>query len=218
MGAVFHVCARRLKQQKISLYLIIGFWVFLLLTCVLSGLDVSCWAQESGSRPSLLTLRYVDTDLTRNDVLYDSRLVLCSTGLFHLMRKTQIIGEDRATLKIYQGQLSEAQLAEVRLLLASKDLEALPPFDISSVMPFISKLNFAMEEAFVSIYRNNKVQEAGYVIWHGHRPEDSIEGAPADVQNEQYRAKALLASLVRWQSGLQGTLVDPNSQFLGCSV
>jgi len=119
---------------------------------------------------------------------------------------------------MYEGQLSTAQLAEVRLLLASKDLEALPPFDISSVMPFVSTGNFAMEEAFVSIYRSNKVQEVGYVIWHGHRPEDSIEGAPADVQNEQNRAKVLLASLVRWQGGLQGTPVDPNSQFLGCSV
>src|SRR5215469_13923314 len=156
MGAVFQVCARRLKQKKISLPLI-GFWGFLLLlVCILSSSSsgISCWAQESGSKSPLLTLRYIDTDLTRDDALYDNHVLLCSNGSFRLMRKTQVVPEHEARINMYQGQLSDAQLAEVRSLLASKDLEALPPFDVSSVMPFVSKLNFAMEEAFVSIYRN----------------------------------------------------------------
>ncbi len=211
-----HTCSRSLKERMIALPLLTPC-MFLLLIRILSPWDASCWAQETGSKPPLLTLRYSDIDLTRNDALYDNHLVLCSTGLFHLMRKTQVFPEHKATLTVYEGQLSEAKLAEVRLLLASKDLEALPPFDYSSVLSFISLGNSGMEMASARIYRNGKVQEVGYVVWHGPRTEDSIEGAPPDVQNEQHKAKAIFTSLLQWQKSLHGTRIDnSNATPFGC--
>jgi len=158
-------------------------------------------------------------DLTRDDVMYDTHLVLCPNGLFHLMRKTQVFPEHEARINMYEGQLSVAQLAEVRVLLTSKDLEALPPFDISSIMSFISKGNSGMEQVFASVLRNDKIQEVGYVVWHGPRPEDSIEGAPQEVQDQQTRAKAILNPLLRWQKSLQGTLMNnTNAMPVGCSA
>jgi hypothetical protein len=218
MRAAFQGCGRRLKRHKIAPPSI-GFCVLLLLIYILSGSDISCSAQASGSKPPLLTLRYIDTDLRRDDVMYDSHLVLCSNGLFHLMRKTQVFPEHEARINLYEGQLSEAQLAEVRALLTSKDLEALPPFDISSTMSFVSVGNFAMEEVFASIYRNDKIHEVGYVVWHGPKPEDSIEGARREVQDQQSRAKTILAPLLRWQKSLQGTLINnPNAMPVECSA
>ncbi|RSL18462.1 hypothetical protein EDE15_4037 [Edaphobacter aggregans] len=209
--------SRRLKERRMALPILVPC-MFLLLICVLYPWDGLCWAQKSESPLPLLELQSTTTDLSRDDVLYDDHVLLCSNGLFRLMRKTQVFPEHGATLNWYEGQLSAAQLAEVRSLLASKDLEALPPFDASSVMSFVSKANFKMEMVYASIYRNDKIQKVGYVIWHGHRPEDSIEGAPRDVQDEQSRAKALLTSLLRWQASLQGTLIsNPNAKPLGCS-
>jgi hypothetical protein len=176
-------------------------------------------ASSTESKLPLLKLQSTSTDLTRNDVLYDNHVLLCSNGLFRLMRVTQVFPEHKARSNWYEGQLSATQLAEVRSLLASKDLEALPPFEASSVMSFVSRGNSKMEMVYASIYRHDKIQKVGYIIWHGRRPEDSIEGAPIDVQNEQSKAKAVLSSLLRWQSGLQGTRIDnPDATPLGCST
>jgi hypothetical protein len=177
-------------------------------------------SSSTESKLPLLELWSSNSDLTRDDALYHDHVLLCSNGSFRLMRKTQVLfPENKVTLNWYEGQLSAAQLAEVRLLLASKDLEALPPFENSSVMPFVSTGNFAMEEAFASIYRNDEIQKVGYVIWHGHRPEDSIEGAPWEVQDEQNKAKAVLSRLLRWQGGLQGMRIDNlAATLLGCST
>jgi hypothetical protein len=207
--------SRRLKEGMMALPILVTGVLLL----ILSPWDVSCWAQKSGSERPLLDLQSTNIDNTSNNALNENHVLLCSDGSFRLMRKTQVFPEHTATINWYEGRLSAAQLAEVRLLLASKDLEALPPFEVSSVMSFVSTGNSKMEMVYASIYRNDMIQKVGYVVWHGSRPEDSIEGAPADVQYEQKKAKAILSSLLQWQSGLQGTRIDnPDATPFGCST
>jgi hypothetical protein len=76
----------------------------------------------------------------------------------------------------------------------------------------------SIETAHASIYRNENMQTVGYVVRHGSNSGEVISGTAGQVQDEQLRAKAILAPLVQWQSGLKGSLVkNPSATSFACS-
>ncbi|WP_260704148.1 hypothetical protein [Edaphobacter flagellatus] len=120
----------------------------------------------------------------------------------------------QATINVYTGTLSEAQLSNVKALLSDKGLLSLPDFK----KPEFSRGSNYLESASLRFYQENRPKDVGYFIWRGLRPEDSIEGASEEVKNEQYKAKTAIVPFIQWQKSLTGKSVDiTKSKYKGCN-
>jgi hypothetical protein len=114
--------------------------------------------------------------------------------------KWQQLPSRSATLRIYEGSLSDFQLQRLRALLDSQNIKDLGPYT-PPVLPIVGLSAFASFEAHVA--RENQVQNVGYFVWD-ERVGNFDQSIP-DSAKEQWRtAQTALVPLVQWFHEIEG--------------
>ncbi|WP_433975622.1 hypothetical protein [Tunturiibacter lichenicola] len=204
--AVSRVAITESVQQRTTprIASLIGFLLFS---------TVTARPQRSDDQTVLLKIGWTNIELSQpSRVTLSGCLLVLSDGSFHMEKRSQVLPERTATLKILEGVETTEQLSKMKALLEDKIVVNLPDYQFPAP-PLASS---SIEAVKAEIFRGKTVQKIRYAIWKDQDKNDSVDGK--ESADKQVEVKAALFPLLQWKDSLQGTEIDdPDPQSLGCS-
>ena len=158
-------------------------------------------AQTRGAE-QLVTLSEHINDYVPNGVTRGSCISVQADGRFHLEVRQQKFPEDFVTLQIYESSLDVLRLQQLRTLLDSPAIHALPAFK-PPPLP-MSTMTFGFFGA--QFLDSNRLLHVGYLTWDASqvKEDQSPASTPASTKEEWRISQMALAPLLQWFHQIQG--------------
>lgn len=165
----------------------------LLLICFVSG-------QESDLNPSQIVVRmdWSQIQQTHNGITADKCVIVSPSGHIHIETRVEHMPVPRASLQIYDGALTDDQLARLQDLLNSRLVRNLPEF-----VPFGIPGSIEERQSFtLAIARDGTIQRVGYAQWKASTENGTARAKLETLARTQEAPKAALQPLLRWLQAL----------------
>ena len=181
---------------------------------LVAGLCLTAFAIRGSSQetvspsPQQFLLKAVETeiDLSPQGVTSNDCLVVLPDGAFRLLRRFQQLPSPSATRVLYEGQVSEADLDELKGLLNADQVAALPRFEYESPPGDFYEIHGWVAQ----IARPAGVQEVGYYRWASNHPQESFDFAPAALKAPIDSAAKALQPLAEWFHRIESARMKPS--------
>jgi hypothetical protein len=115
-------------------------------------------------------------------------------GRYHLERKVQELQTLSVSISIYEDVISTSQRDYLQKMIDSSEVRDLPHYSY----PAVPRAAQFLHHFDLQIGRDNEVQAVGFVIWRGPNETYSIEGAPANIRDAQFKSERILTPIVDW--------------------
>jgi len=155
----------------------------------------------------LARIEWSQIDQSLTGITANECILVFPDGHFHMERRLQQLPTPSATLQVYEADLSDEQLQQLKNSLDNYEIRNLPTFVPPSIP---GPVNF--RQAFqVRFPRNSHIDNIGYAAWKATSQSDPDAPARDALYTSQQKSVAALQPLYKWFTDLDSQKLTPSN-------